>query len=176
MNTKYSDEQQTAERSSDKVNRPPFQSRQSVVIFAPLQKVWEFGQDLSKIPTYHPRVNKVDLLSGTSTRKAGVSYRCHLKDGKNTCVEQDIEVIPMEKIVTKLPEDTMGLTKILPDYFVETTFTAVSENTTKIEFSHYYFTRSCKAKFINLIAKRRIAKEAEETLSSIKNVIEQANP
>ena len=176
MNSKNRDENQTQQKLPDKANRPPLQSRQSIIINMALQKVWEFNQDLSKIATYHPRVNQVDLLSGTSIRKEGAAYRCHLKDGKNTCVEKDIEVTAMERILTKLPEDTMGLTKILPDYIVETTFTALGENATKMEFSHYYSTSSLKAKLINLIAKQRIVKEAEETLSAIKNAIEQANP
>jgi hypothetical protein len=68
--------------------RPEFQSRQSVTINAPLEKVWESGQDLSRIAEYHPRVNKVDLISGKQFREAGVAYQCHFSDGKNTCVEK----------------------------------------------------------------------------------------
>ncbi len=95
---------------------PPFQSRQEVVIHAPLQVVWEFNQDLTNIAVYHPRVKRVDLISGKRQRGNGVAYRCYLTDGKNTCVEKDLEVVPMERIVTALPEDTMGITKMLPDY------------------------------------------------------------
>jgi hypothetical protein len=160
---------------SEKVNRPPFQSRQEVVICAPLRVVWEFNQDLTKIADYHPRVNKVDLVSGTSQRKAGAAYMCYLKDGKNTCVERDIEIVPMEKIVTILPEDTMGLSKIFPDYIVETTFTSMGENETKMEFCHYYSTNSSTAKMANLIAKPRLAKESQETLNAIKKKIEHDN-
>src|SRR5664279_595412 len=101
--------------------RPKFQSKQEVIINAPLEKVWEFNMDLSKIAEYHPRVNKVDLISGKQFREAGVAYQCHLSDGKNTCIEKDIEIIPMEKIVTVFLSDTMGLTKLLPDYIVEST-------------------------------------------------------
>src|SRR6266496_5539215 len=61
---------------------PPFQSRQEVVIHAPLQAVWEFGQDLTNIAEYHPRVKRVDLISGKRQREQGVAYRCYLKDGK----------------------------------------------------------------------------------------------
>jgi hypothetical protein len=154
------------------MDKPPLQSRQSVVILAPLKEVWEFNQDLSKIASFHPRVGKVDFISGTSRRKEGAAYRCHLKDGKNTCVEKDIEIIPMKKIVTKLPEDTMGLSKIFPDYLVETSFNSLGEKATKMEFRHYYSTMTLQAKLINLIAKRRIARESEETLNAIKNSIE----
>ena len=118
--------------------RPKFQSKQFVIINAPLDKVWEFNQDLSKIPSYHPRVNKVDLISGKQFREAGVAYQCHLSDGKNTCIEKDIEIIPKEKIVTVFLSDTMGLTKLLPDYVVESTVKKIDDHTTQAEISHYY--------------------------------------
>jgi hypothetical protein len=151
---------------------PPFQSRQEVVIHAPLQAVWEFGQDLTNIAAYHPRVKRVDLISGKSQRGKGVAYMCYLKDGKNTCVEKDIEVVPMERIVTALPEDTMGITTMLPDYLVETRFTPLAENETKVEFRHYYSTKSMKAKLLNVIAKKKIARESQSTLDAFKRAIE----
>jgi hypothetical protein len=151
---------------------PPFQSRQEVVIHAPLQVVWEFNQDLTNIAVYHPRVKRVDLISGKRQRGNGVAYRCYLKDGKNTCVEKDLEVVPMERIVTALPEDTMGITNMLPDYLVETRLTPLAENETKIEFSHYYSTKSLKTKLFTLIAKRKIARDAQNTLDAMKRTIE----
>ena len=154
---------------------PPFQSRQEVVIHAPLQAVWEFNQDLTKIAEYHPRVKRVDLISGKRQRGQGVAYMCYLKDGKNTCVEKDIEVVPMERIVTALPEDTMGITKMLPDYLVEARLTPLAEHETKVEFSHYYSTKSVKTRFFNVIAKKKIARESQDTLNAMKRAIEQEN-
>ena len=151
---------------------PPFQSRQEVVIHAPLQAVWEFNQDLTNIAAYHPRVERVELISGKRQRGKGVAYRCHLTDGKNTCVEKDIEVVPMERVVTALPEDTMGITKMLPDYVVETRLTPLAGNDTKIEFRHHYSTKSMKAKLFNIIVKRKIARESQNTLDAIKRTIE----
>lgn len=151
---------------------PPFQSRQEVVIHAPLQVVWEFNQDLTNIAVYHPRVKRIDLISGKRQRGNGVAYRCYLTDEKNTCVEKDLEVIPMERIVTALPEDTMGITKLLPDYLVEARLTPVASRETKVEFRHYYSTRSLKTKLFNLIAKRKIARDAQYTLEAMKRTIE----
>jgi hypothetical protein len=34
---------------------------------------------------------------------------------KHMCVEKDIEIVPMQKLVTVLPEDTFGISKVLPD-------------------------------------------------------------
>lgn len=155
--------------------RPPFRSRQHVVINAPLETVWAFSMDLTKIPTFHPRVVKVDLLSGKAQREPGVAYRCHLKGGKHTCIEKDIEIVPMEKIVTVLPEDTFGISKILSDYVVETTFHRVSDSSTRVEISHYYSTNTLKAKLLNLIAKWKIAHETQDMLKAVKRVIEYCN-
>ena len=151
---------------------PPFQARQEVVIHASLQAVWDFNQDLTSIATYHPRVERVELISGKRQRGNGVAYKCHLKDGKNTCVEKDIEVVPMERIVTALPEDTMGITKMLPDYVVEAKLTPLTENETKVEFRHYYSTKSLKARLFNVIAKRKIARDSQNTLKAMKRTIE----
>lgn len=143
--------------------RPPFRPAQAVIINAPLEAVWGFSMDITKVPEFHPRVVKVDLLSGKTLREAGVSYQCHLSGGKHKCVEKDIEILPMQKIVTGLPEDTFGISKILPDYVVETTFHQVGQSSTKVEISHYYSTPTLKAKLLNLIAKRRIARDTQAT-------------
>jgi Polyketide cyclase / dehydrase and lipid transport len=152
---------------------PPFRSKQEVVINAPLETVWEFGMDITRIPAFHPRVVKVELLSGKARREPGVSYRCHLAGGKHTCVEKDIEIIPMQKIVTVLPEDTFGISKILPDYVVETTVHRIGQYSTKMEISHYYSTRTLKAKLLNLVARRKIARDAQAILNGIKAAIEE---
>ena len=154
--------------------RPPFRSTQAVIIRAPLEAVWAFSMDITKIPEFHPRVVKVELLSGKALREAGVSYQCHLSGGKHTCVEKDIEILPMQRIVTVLPEDTLGISKILPDYVVETTFNRVGQSSTKVEISHYYSTPTLKAKLLNLVAKRRIARDTQATLNASKAAIESA--
>jgi polyketide cyclase/dehydrase/lipid transport protein len=156
--------------------RPKFQSKQEVIINASLETVWNFNQDLSKIAEYHPRVNKVDLISNKQFREPGVSYRCHLKDGKNACTEKDIEIVPMEKIVTVFPEDTMGLTKLLPDYIVESKLTKMGENLTRIEISHFYSSSKLKVWLLNFIVKRKIAKETQDTLKAMKQYIENSIP
>ena len=153
---------------------PPFRSKQGVIIDAPLEVVWSFSMDLTKIPEFHPRVFKVDLLDGKAFREPGVSYQCHLSGGKHTCIEKDIEIVPLQKIVTILPEDTFGISRILSDYTVETTFRKLSDASTKVEISHYYSTTSLIAKLLNLIAKGRIGRETQATLNAAKAAIEGA--
>jgi uncharacterized membrane protein len=152
--------------------KPAFQSAQEVLIEAPLEAVWAFSMDLTKIPEFHPRVYKVDLLSGKARREPGAAYRCHLAGGKHTCVEKDIAIVPLQKIVTVLPEDTFGISKILNDYTVETTFEKAGESATRVRISHFYSTRSLKAKVVNLIARRKIARETQATLNASKALIE----
>jgi hypothetical protein len=152
---------------------PPFQSRQEVVIHASLQAVWDFNQDLTSIASYHPRVKRVELVSGQRQRGKGVAYRCYLTDGKHMCVEKDLEVVPMERIVTALPEDARGIANMLPDYLVEARLTPVASYETKMEFSNYYSTKSLKTKVFNVIARRKIARDAQNTLEAMKSTIEQ---
>lgn len=68
--------------------RPPFRSKQEVIIDAPLEAVWSFSVDLTKIPEFHPRVFKVDLIDGKAFREPGVSYQCHLSGGAVIGIQQ----------------------------------------------------------------------------------------
>ena len=157
--------------------QPPFRSKQEVVINAPLEAVWSFSMDLTKIPEFHPRVFKVDVLAGKAFRAPGVSYQCHLSGGKHTCIEnieKDIEIVPLEKIVTVMQRDTFGISKILDDYRVETTFQKLGDSSTKVEISHYYSTKTLRAMLLNLIARAKIARETQATLKSAKAAIEAA--
>ncbi|MGA2368191.1 MAG: hypothetical protein ABSF74_06450 [Dehalococcoidia bacterium] len=78
----------------------------------------------------------------------------------------------MEKVVTVLPEDTFGISKILSDYIVETLFSKIDDNTTKMKIQHFYSTKTLKAKLINVIAKGKIKRETQDTLNAIKKAIE----
>jgi hypothetical protein len=154
---------------------PPFRSRQEVIINAPLEAVWSFCMDLTRIPEFHPRVVKVDLVSGKALREPGVAYQCHLSGGKHTCTEKDIEIVPMQKIVTVFPADTFGISKIIPDYRVETTFQSLDSRSTKVGISHYYSTTTLKAKLLNLVAKGKIARETQATLNAAKAKLERVS-
>jgi hypothetical protein len=152
--------------------RPPFRSKQEVVINSPLEAVWALNMDLRKISEFHPRVWKVDLISGKASREAGVAYQCHLTGGKHTCIEKDIEIVPMERIVTILPEDSFGISKVLNDYTVETRLQRVGHLATKVEISHFYSTRTPKAWLLNLIAKGKIARDTQAMLNAMKAAVE----
>src|SRR6516164_8275995 len=150
----------------------PLRSWQSVIIDAPLEIVWEYNSDLSRIADFHPRVDRVELIDGQSQRAAGVGYKCHLRGGRHTCVERDVEVVPLERIVTTLAEDSFGVARLLPDYRVVSTLERVGARQTRVEFRHYYSIRGWKAWLFHWIAGRRIASESQATLNAMKQVIE----
>ena len=127
-----------------------------VIINAPLKKVWEFSMDISKIPEFHPRVNKVDYISNKTIREEGISYQCNILEGKGkgTCIEKVTEIIPMEKFTTTIPSDSWGLSKMFENYLVDTIFTKIDDKTTKIEIIHYFETNTLKAKIIYFFAHR----------------------
>jgi hypothetical protein len=94
--------------------------------------------------------------------------------GNTGALRRTSKFSPCRKIVTVLPEDTFGVSKILPDYVVETTVHRVGQSSTKIEISHYYSTPTLKAKLLNLVARRKIARETQDTLNGMKAAIESA--
>jgi hypothetical protein len=143
-----------------------------VTIDAPLEVVWEHNADLARIAEFHPRVDRVEFIDGQTRRATGVGYKCHLRGGRHACVERDVEVIPMERIVTTLTEDSFGVARVLPDYRVVSTLERVGAGRTRVEFRHYYSIRGWKAWLLHWIAGRRIARESQATLNAMKQAIE----
>jgi uncharacterized protein YndB with AHSA1/START domain len=111
--------------------------RQTVTIQVPRAQVWEYVMDLAKIAEYNPRVARVEPGSGDGRRAAGVSYQCHVVVG-GRCTEEDIEIVPMERVVTRMAHDTLGISARLKNYTVETTLTELDACTTKVTMSHFY--------------------------------------
>ena len=66
----------------------------------------------------------------------------------------------------------MGLTKLLPDYIVETALKKIDDLTTHIEISHFYSSSKLKVWLLNFFIKKKVAKETQDTLNAIKKAIE----
>jgi hypothetical protein len=77
----------------------------------------------------------------------------------------------LQQLRTASAEDTFGISKILSDYRVETTFQTLGHRSTKVEIGHYYSTTTLKAKLLNLIAKGKIARETQATLNAAEATI-----
>jgi uncharacterized protein YndB with AHSA1/START domain len=148
----------------------------SVTISAPLDRVWEYAMDISHIPEFHPRVDMVEALSGTTQRAEGVEYRCNIltgpSRGRGTCVERIGQVVPMEHFMTTIPEDSWGLSKIFLDYQVETSFEKVDDGHTKMTIRQYYSPRGFKGKLVNAIAHRRLTRQTLDTMNGMKQALE----
>lgn len=151
--------------------------RADVTVNAPLEKVWNFCMDISKIPEFHPRVNKVDYVSGKTIREEGVSYQCNILEGKGkgNCIEKVTEIIPLKKFTTTIPSDSWGLSNMFGNYLVDTVFTKVDDNNTKMEILQFYETNTLKAKIISFFARGKIKKQTLDTLKGIKEKIEEEN-
>ena len=129
------------------------QWRAAVTINAPKEKVWDATEDISLIPSYHPDVGRVELLSANSRRVPGVEYQCFVTEGprKGNCVERVTESIPYQKTVTLSVSDTWGLTKLVRDFVTETILSSTGNQTTTVTMLGYYEPADFKARVMNLL-------------------------
>ena len=92
-------------------------------INAPVAKVWDAIEDLTRIPQYHPDVRSVEYLSGQTKRAPGVTYKCVVPEGrKGWCVERVVENIPNRKtsVMRRIsPRPMIPAIKRLPTPFSE---------------------------------------------------------
>ena len=148
----------------------------SVTIDAPLERVWEYAMDISRIPEFHPRVDEVEFLSGTTQRAEGVEYRCNIltgpSRGRGTCVERTVEIVPMEYFMTTIPEDSWGLSKLFLDYEVESSFEKVPDQRTKVTIRQSYSPNGLRGRLVNVVARRRIAGQTRDTMNGMKQLLE----
>jgi uncharacterized protein YndB with AHSA1/START domain len=154
--------------------RGRFQWRASIVIAAPRDHVWSVADDISLIPRYHPEVRKVDLLSGHRNREIGARYRCIITEGRRgSCVEEVVDCVPGERMVTAFSEDTWGISRMLRDFVVETALVPRSPRETALVLEAYYEPVSLKSKFLNALFLRRLMKRrAFQTLEGLKRLVE----
>ena len=147
-----------------------------VIINAPVEKVWDATQDISMISTYHPEVEKVELLSGNAKRAPGVEYKCIIPEGKprsGSCVEKVIENVKYEKTVTLAVEDTWGLSKMLKDYITDVTFEKKDNNTTILHMLGYYEPIGLKVRIMNILFLKRVMKKrGRNVLMGVKDLVE----
>lgn len=148
------------------------QWKTSIVVDAPRERVWAIADDISAIPSYHPEVRKVDLLSGRSTRALGVRYRCTIPEGrKGSCVEEVVGYVPGESVTTAFPEDTWGLSEMLADFVVETSLHTVAGGRTLIRLEAHYRPVGLRMKLANaLFLKRVMARRSHKVLEGIKRL------
>lgn len=148
-----------------------------VLIGAPLNKVWDFNMDITKLEQYHPRTEEVTYLSGKTTREVGVEYQCNILEGeeKGSCVERITEVIPMKQFTTTLPSDTWGLSDLFENIEAVTMFEALDANTTQMTIDISFDASTAEAKEALPYAQEKFTAQTWETLEAIKRMIETEN-
>lgn len=145
-----------------------------LTIAAPIEKVWEACDDLSLIPEYHPRVERVELVSNQRKRAQGVAYKCHFKEKNkdNWCVEHITEYVPNEKMTITVPEDSMGLSKLFRNFRSELFFIRNGDHSTTLRLENFYDPIGLKGKLVNVLFKSRMRKQALDTFIGLKEWIE----
>ena len=156
------------------VIRERLRSEQEVDIEAPLEAVWGYAMDISKIPEFHPRVDSVDLISGTDRRAEGVEYRCNIHRGRGagSCVERVVEVAPYKSVATTIPSDTWGLSRLFKAYLVDSLLAPIDETHTRLTIRQYFATPTLKSKLVALVATPRINRQTAEMLRGLKQGVE----
>jgi hypothetical protein len=150
------------------------QSTSSVLIQAPLDKVWDFNMDITMIERYHPRTETVTYLSSKTIREAGVAYQCNILQGeeKGSCVEQVTEVVPYKQFTTIIPSDTWGLSDLFGQIEAVTLFEKIDEHTTRMTIRISFDAVSEQAQQALPQAREQFSIQTAETLEAIKTGIE----
>ena len=153
-----------------------FQWAVEIRINAPVEKVWEAGQDLTLIPQYHPEVRHVEFVSGATRRAPGVEYKCIVPEGrKGWCVERVVENIPNQKMSIEFPEDSWGLSRMLDNFLTELTLHS-EDGATRVRLEAFYAPKSLRLRVMNaLVMRRMMRKRAILTLQGLKRMIEGQN-
>jgi uncharacterized protein YndB with AHSA1/START domain len=146
-----------------------------IVVDAPLEKVWEVAEDITRIPEYHPEVGKVDLIAGQAKRSLGTRYQCNILKGRRpgSCVEEVVAYEPERRLVTRMVSDTWGIDTMLANFTVETTVSPRSATSTILKFEAFYEPVGLKYRLLNaLFLRRAIRRRSLAVMNGIKRFVE----
>ncbi|MGE0566531.1 MAG: SRPBCC family protein [Bacteroidia bacterium] len=148
------------------------QARNEAVINAPIGSVWAIITDINQLHKINPGVIKA---SGRMD-KQGETRTCEMdnKGRKGTMTEKLIELVPEQKTVWAIENDTMGMSKMLKDprfcFYLEK---LGDDNKTKIINESYYEPATFMSKIMNvLMMKKMMGKIQSRILSNIKSIAE----
>ena len=147
------------------------QARNETIVNAPVSSVWAIITDINVLHKINPGVIKA---TGRMD-KQGETRTCEMdnKGRKGTMTEKLIELVPEQKTVWAIENDTMGMSKMLKDpqfcFYLE----KLGDNKTKIINESYYEPATFMAKIMNaLMMKRMMSKIQGQILSNIKSIAE----
>jgi hypothetical protein len=116
------------------------------------------------------------LLSGTTRRAPGMSYKCIVPSGKRAgwCVEQVIEHVPLERTTVAFPADSWCLSRLLGDFTTELKVASPEDvDRTRVELTAYYRPQSWRGCLLNYLGLRWLMRmRARQTLNNARQLIE----
>lgn len=143
------------------------QARNEIMINAPVSKVWSVITDINLLPKINPGVVSV---KGTMN-KQGETRTCEMdnKGRKGTMTERLIELVPEQKTVWTIEEDTMGMKKMLSGtrfcFYLE----KQGDHQTKLINESYYQPNSFMGKMMNIfMMKSMMGKIQNKILTNVK--------
>ncbi len=149
------------------------QARNETIVNAPVTSVWAIITDITVLHKINPGVIKA---SGRMD-KQGETRTCEMdnKGRKGTMTEKLIELVPEQKTVWAIENDTMGMKKMLHDtrfcFYLE----KLADNKTKLVNESYYVPATLVGKIMNaLMMKKMMGNMQEQILSNIKSLAEKS--
>src|SRR5262249_41305998 len=143
--------------------RPPLRSSKRSSLTRHWRRCGLSAWTSRRFPSFTPASSRWSYSQGKLSANRAFRTNAASQAGNTRALRRTSKFSPCRRFVTVPPEDTFGISKILPDYVVETTVHRVGQSSTKVEISHYYSTPTLKAKLLNLVAKRRIARDTLAT-------------
>jgi len=148
-----------------------------VEIDAPRNIVGKYEDDLSLITAIHPKVKKVDYLSGKRYREIGFKYQCVIPKGNKewTCIQEVTEYEKDKRMVTVSSGGTLDFEKFLGDFTSEPLFNDIKNNKTLLTLKNYYTPKGLIGNIINIFFKWKFKKQFLKTFIGLKELIEKEN-
>lgn len=147
------------------------QARNELVIDAPVSTIWSIITDINLLPKINPGV----ISASGRMDKLGETRTCEMENRgrKGTMTEKLIEMVPEQKTVWAIQNDSMGMAKMLKDprfcFYLE----KMGDKKTKIINESYYDPATFMAKFMNkLMMKKQMGKIQLQILNNIKSIAE----
>ena len=147
------------------------QARNETIINAPISSVWAILTDINVLHKINPGV-----ISATGRMdKQGETRTCEMENGgrKGTMTEKLIELVPEQKTVWAIENDSMRMGKMLIDprfcFYLE----KLGESKTKLVNESYYQPANFIVKIMNaFMMKKKMNQIQEQILSNIKSLAE----
>ena len=147
------------------------QARNEAVINAPISSVWAIITDIKLLDKINPGV----ITATGRMDKQGETRTCEMENrGKRgTMTEKLVELVPEQKTVWTIENDSMGMGKMLKDpkfcFYLE----KINDTQTKIINESYYEPANLMVRIMNaLMMKKKMSEIQGKILSNIKTIAE----